>query len=204
MNAPFADDVQLAARAAGGDERARGQLIRRALPTVRRVSRSLVRKTCDADDAAQSALIEIIRSAHTFRGDASLESWVRRIAIRATLRYVRRERRWATRESGELDGHADLGSMRAEAKAAASCDIESYLANISQVQRQAIVLHYVLGHSLDECAALERCSANTIKSRLRLGLSALRKLMRREQNLSSPTPLSVAWARGAMPALVAC
>ena len=53
----------------------------------------------------------------------------------------------------------------------------------STAQRDAIVLHHALGHSLEEIAQMEGTSRNTIKSRLRLGTTSLRRLVRRDQQI---------------------
>ncbi|MCA9695062.1 MAG: hypothetical protein KC636_36115, partial [Myxococcales bacterium] len=61
---------------------AREQLVRRLLSRVRRATRALLRDPADADDATQLCLIELLRSAASFRGEGSLEAWSDRIVVR--------------------------------------------------------------------------------------------------------------------------
>ncbi len=179
---PVSLELETVRRAAAGDQRAQSWLCHRVLPRVRKVARALVRHTADADDAAQLSLIEILRSAKTFRGEANLESWAGRIAARTALRYVKRERRKA---EPVVDAAPQLVAPQAHNPLAEALprNVQHYLDQLPEAQRTAIVLHHALGHSLDEVAQMENVSPNTIKGRMRLGTAALRKLVRRDQKI---------------------
>ena len=64
----------------------------------------------DGNDAAQTALVEILQSARTFGGRSSLERWADRITLRITLRHARDG---MTR----LDGTLGVGYARGMIKA---------------------------------------------------------------------------------------
>ena len=180
--APVSLELETVRRAATGDQRAQTWLCQRVIPRVRKVTRALVRHTADADDAAQLSLIEILRSARTFRGEASLESWAGRIAARTALRYVKRERRNA---EPVLDAPPQLVAPQQHRPMAETLprNLQHYLDQLPEAQRTAIVLHHALGHSLGEIAQMEGVSPNTIKGRMRLGTATLRKLVRRDQKI---------------------
>jgi RNA polymerase sigma-70 factor (ECF subfamily) len=177
-------ELETVRRAAAGDVRAQSWLARRVLPRIRKVARALSRSPSDADDAAQLSLLQVLRSAGTFRGDASLEGWAGRIAVRTTMRHLRRERRTA---DPVVEPPPTLAAPRPDDGLAESLpqDVRHYLDQLPAAQRDAIVLHHALGHSLDEIAQMESVSPNTIKSRLRLGAASLRKLVRRDQRLGT-------------------
>ena len=63
------------------------------VPLVRRLTRGILRHRHDAEDAEQEALCSILEHRADFQDRGSLEGWVRRIAVRAGLRLLRR-RRW--------------------------------------------------------------------------------------------------------------
>lgn len=184
-------DVALARKAAKGDRSAQSIIARRVLPRVRKVARSLATSTPDADDAAQHALLEVLRSCHSFRGDASLERWAARIATRAALRHLQRERKRSTASEDAIEEAADLGPLPSLADDLPR-GLQTYLRELPEAQRNALVLHHALGYSLDEVAELTDVSPNTVKGRLRLGLAALRKRVRREQRIGAPTTPSEA------------
>ena len=68
--------IRARVHAAGqGDTRAQRWLIEQVLADVRRVARALLRATHESDDAAQYALLQVLRAASSYRGDASVRHW---------------------------------------------------------------------------------------------------------------------------------
>lgn len=167
--------------AASGDRRAQAWLLERVSPTVRKVARALLRHGPDADDAAQLSMLEILKSAGSYRGDAAVEHWARRITVRTSLRFIRKER---TRQPSHGASPDPLNRQAAPDRAPAweqlPRRVTDYLDELPPLQREAIVLHHALGHSIDEIAELTEVSPNTVKGRLRLGTKSLRKRVRRE------------------------
>ena len=86
-------DLGLMKLVAGGDSHAQRVLAHRLAPRVQRIARRLLANVADADDAAQVALMEILRSAASYREEASIERWADRIAVRTALRQARDQRR---------------------------------------------------------------------------------------------------------------
>jgi RNA polymerase sigma-70 factor, ECF subfamily len=170
-------------RAARGEPDAQAWLLEEVTPRVRSITRAFLRSDADADDAAQLALLAILRSAQTFRGEASLSAWAKRIAVRTTLRFLRRERRMASAPSpiAEVEALDDLAAPPpSHASEAVPRDVREYLDELPEAQRSAVVLHHALGCSIDEIAALLEASPDTVKSRVKLGMAALRKRIRQE------------------------
>lgn len=175
-------------RAASGDAEAQTWLVHQVLGAVRRVTRSLAHSASDADDAAQNALIEVLRSARTYRGLAPLHAWAGRIATRVALRHLAQERQHRRRVV-PTDVAPPLGTERFEALTDELPQaLRSYLDRLPLDQRTALVLRHALGYSLDEIAELTWVSRNTVKGRLRLGAATLRKLIRRDTNRARRIP----------------
>jgi RNA polymerase sigma-70 factor (ECF subfamily) len=173
------DELERVARAARGEPEAQAWLLDRVLPRVRRVTRAFLKSPADADDAAQLALLAILRSASTYRGEASLSAWAKRIAVRTTLRFIEGERRMpsapAVADGEDLPAPADARPGEALAR-----DVREYLDELPEAQRNAVILHHALGYSVDEIAASTEVSPDTVKGRLKLGTAALRKRIRQE------------------------
>jgi RNA polymerase sigma-70 factor (ECF subfamily) len=164
----------------GGDRDAGEQLLLELLPRVRNVVRALVGRDSDVDDIAQQVMVEVIRSLGSFRGECALAGWVDRITVRVALAHARSTRARVLVETptvdGELEAHADLvvlpsaGGERYVQKRHAV----TMLDQLPLAQKTAVVLHYVLGFTINEIAAHERTSAETVRSRLRVGMGKLR------------------------------
>lgn len=87
-------DAELAHRIARGDSQALQDLMRRCNQTLYRTARSILRNDNDAEDAVQEAYIKAYRVIGTFRGDASLQTWLVRIVVNECRQRLRtRERR---------------------------------------------------------------------------------------------------------------
>jgi RNA polymerase sigma factor (sigma-70 family) len=87
-----ADDLQLVARIAGGDQEAFETLMRRYNGKLFRVARAILKDDADAEDALQDAYLDAYRHIGDFRGGAQLGTWLTRITINQALMRVRRQK----------------------------------------------------------------------------------------------------------------
>ena len=79
--------------AQGGDRGALDQLLRRHYDRVHAVCRRITGNDADAADAAQEAMIAIVRNLDRFDGRSSFGTWAYRIATNASLDELRRRKR---------------------------------------------------------------------------------------------------------------
>lgn len=173
----FPDDVARA-QAAVSSRGTAGHLMVELLPRVRNLVRYLVRGDAMVDDLAQEAIVAILRGLPGYRGDAPLLAWVDRVVVRSTFERRRRERQRTTREGAELptDGNALLRQSAPELSLDRRA-LMSALEKLKPPQRDAIVMHHVVGMSIPEIAASSEAPAETVRSRLRLGMIELRALL---------------------------
>lgn len=175
-------DVDLGARVARGDAAAQRAFVVRLIGSVRRTVRALLSTTTDADDAVQLSMIELLRSAGTYRGDATLERWAGRIAARTTLHLARKQRARGELSLTDTDD-SELGvALSTEPGEVLSVGIQAHLRSLSEGRRTCLLLRYVHGYTVDEVAELTSVSPNTVKDRLLQGRAELRKAMRRDHD----------------------
>jgi RNA polymerase sigma-70 factor (ECF subfamily) len=186
----YESEVALARAAGEGDPRANRDLVERLLNRIRATVHYLAAGDRDADDLVQLALVAILRSARTFRGECSLERWGDRIAVRTALRELKR-RRWRERIVG-LDGE----SAR-EGQISSDHDIHRrllrerlavLLGKLSPDRRTAVTLHWMHGYSVQEIADITEAPANTVRDRLRVGKKQLQSHLAKDPALRD-------WAR---------
>lgn len=84
-------DAELARRAAAGDEAAFVAIMRRHNQLVYRTARGVLKSDAEAEDAAQDAWLQAWRALGSYRGDASLASWLVRIVVNQALARLRRK-----------------------------------------------------------------------------------------------------------------
>ena len=176
-----AADLSLMKRVAAADRHAQRVLAHRLAARVQRISQRLIRNRADADDASQLALIEILRSAGTYRDISSIERWADRITVRTVLRHARdlRRRPW------HLGNFVDAESIGAPAEEAdtgpiAPRPVEEYLSELSATRREVLVMKHSLGYTTEEIAELTNNPVGTIKDRLVAARKQLRKLIGRD------------------------
>ena len=160
------DLTALALAARDGDRVALAAFVRRAQPDVWRLCAALAGRA-EADDLTQDAMVRVLRSLPSFRGESAARTWVVTIARRTVVDAVRssaRRRRLLARVPRPLEVAADH---------AGEVDLGLLLADLDGDQRVAFVLTQVVGLSYEEAAASCGCPIGTIRSRVARARSAL-------------------------------
>lgn len=169
------EDLRLAHAAAAGDAAARRLLAGRLLRRVRNVARYLTSSSADAEDAAQTAMLEILRAAGSYRGEGTLARWATRITVRTTLALAHRRRR-------EAPTDRDAPPQPATAARIDGPLLRQRLLRcferLPDERREAVVLRLVVGCTLEEIADQTGVPLNTAKDRLRVGRQELRDALR--------------------------
>lgn len=182
VTAPNRQDRQLMQRAAAGDAEARREVAGRLLQRVRNTTYYIVRQPADADDIAQTTLVDVLRHAASFRGETTLERWADRIAVRNALRFLkrsrqRREQQWdLTDQLSALEG-PDSRLVRREL----SRELARLLGRMPEPRRAVVVLRLIHQHSVSEIADMLDVPVNTVRDRLQVGRRELRKWIAKDR-----------------------
>jgi RNA polymerase sigma-70 factor, ECF subfamily len=185
LDGATAGDLALMKRVAGGDKHAQRVLAHRLAGRVRRICQRLIRHAADADDASQLALIEILRSAPTYKDISSVERWADRITVRTALRHAREQRRrpW---HFGFVDAETIAEpAPEAAPSEAATRPVEDYLAELPAARREVLVMKHSLGYTTEEIAELTDNPIGTVKDRLVAARKQLRKLIARDERFGA-------------------
>ena len=173
-------DGGLVAAARLGDRQAMDDLLRRHQPRLWAVCRRLTGSDADADDAAQEALVAIVRALPSFDGRARFGTWAYRIAVNASLDELRRRRR---RADPGLPGDADMPGPEPVARtadpesAALTADVDAALRRLAPEFRAAVVLRDLCGLDYAEIAEVLDLALGTVRSRISRGRAALAPLL---------------------------
>lgn len=170
-------DHALAERFRDGDRAAFDALVRRHQKGVWRLIRRYVKSDADAADVTQLAFVRAFRGLATFRGTATVRSWLYRIAINCALSWLRDHRREQPAEIGE-DALTD--DNPAPAQLSASDDRARLRAAIAQLPpKQKLVLELRVFDDLSfrEVADLADCSENTAKVNFHYAVKRLRDIL---------------------------
>lgn len=128
---------------------------------VHALSVNLLGNSADAQDAFQDTFLAVAQALPRFRGDASVKTWVHRIAIRTALR--RRARR---RPSDELSDQLPGGATDPIGDHAAADAMARALSALSFEHRLVLSLFAVAGLTHAEIAETLGVPEGTVWSRL--------------------------------------
>jgi RNA polymerase sigma-70 factor (ECF subfamily) len=190
-----AEDAALVAALKAGSEEAFAILIAQySQPLYSLIARSL-QDPADAADITQEVFIKVFRSIRSFHGDASLRTWLYRIA----LREASNQRRWWTRhkkqeltidapvgESEDGDDAMCLSGLLMDAagtpydhaaQSEMKAHVEDALRNLPEAYRAVVVLREMEGFCYEEIGEILNLPAGTVKSRLTRGRAALKEIL---------------------------
>lgn len=162
--------------AQSGERQALDRLLQALQAPLHGYLRGLLRDEHMAEDVLQDVLVQVCRSLFWLREPEALYPWALRIASRAGLRRLRRERRWSWRGL-DASGVAEpaVAGESADERDGAEVRLPELVAAASPASRAVLLLHYGQGLSLDEVAAALGLPVGTVKSRLAYGLESLRR-----------------------------
>jgi RNA polymerase sigma factor (sigma-70 family) len=173
-------DAQLLERFRGGrDEAAFAALVRRHSGLVLGVCRRLLGDAHDAEDAFQATFLVLAQKSGSVRGQASVGSWLYRVAYRVSLRARRRSANRRKREGRAAVSRADdlLADVTGRELLAV---LDEELQRLPGNERAALVLCYLEGRTRDDAARLLGCSESTLNRRIDRAKDRLRsRLLRR-------------------------
>jgi len=185
MTKELSPERLLAARIAAGDREACAQLVRANFDKVYSVLMHLCRDAHWAEDLTQETFIACWKKIGGFNGNASLETWLRRIAYRKFLDWHRSRRRSEIRESKQalLIGQGRAPEADPSARMVAQETTQDLMEAVDKLplpDRELVVLHYLEDLSLQEVAYITDQPVGTVKWRVSRALSALRLLVTHE------------------------
>ena len=165
----------------------------RIKPVVDRTVRRLVgRLDRDGEDLVQIALVQLIESLHSYRGECPLDAWVSTVAAHVVYKHIWRRRLEknhlrisAGRRRGGVDQPEDVpGIAQRILLRDAVKQVVDHLTTIRSERAWAFVLHDVCGYSLDEVAHICGVSVVAAQSRLVRGRRELHQLIAADPRLA--------------------
>lgn len=176
-------DEDLLEAAARGSTDAIGQLYDRYQGLMYGLATRITNDASLAQDVVQEAFVGIWRNASRFQADrAGARTWILSITHHRAIDAVRRRRPAAALPESEMPPPAALVQPDLWGEIAGRLDADAVrgaLETLSAVQRQAIELAYFGGLTQEEIARRTNAPLGTVKSRVRLGLLALRSELER-------------------------
>jgi RNA polymerase sigma-70 factor (ECF subfamily) len=181
-------EVRRVARAAAGDQEAFGALIRTHQDMIYGTALRILGSEADARDAAQEAVIAAWQRLGTYRGDAPVGAWLRRIAANAALDLHRARRRRAVpfdpQDAPAARMTAAAGDPHDERVRAQA--VRAAIDALDEPFRAALLLADVAGLPYEDIAAELGVAVGTVKSRVARGRMSLATMLEPERPTVRP------------------
>lgn len=164
-----------------GDRGALGRVYVQHAPELERLLGRLLGPKADVEDVLQQTFIAASRAFPRFRGEASVRTWLGRIAVHQAYEALRRPEIKRRAPLELVIDHAvspDVGVERSYEARRRLARLYEHLDTISAKQRIAFVLHVIEGHPIDEVTALMDAGVAATKSRV---MWARRTLIKKAQ-----------------------
>jgi len=169
-----ADDAALLqAFRSRNDRQAMNALLQRHADAAYRTALRLCRNSADAEDAVQSAFIEVLRRSAQFRGESAVKPWLLGFVVNACRHKAREEGRRDVREGKAAVPETVLPSEHAPDREAVRAAVQE----LPEHYRAPVWLHYCEGLSSGEVAQALSLSENTVRSQLSRAVEQLRNAL---------------------------
>ena len=141
-------------------------------PRLHRYCARMTGSTVDGEDVLQDTLVKALSARAEGTMVDNLEGWLFRIAHNTSLDLLRRASRNMVVSLTE-----DFEAAPMPEADIVAVSFQTFL-QLPELQRCAVILKDVLGHSVDEIASITECTPAAAKSALQRGRTALRQLAR--------------------------
>jgi RNA polymerase sigma-70 factor (ECF subfamily) len=186
-----AEEASIIADLQAGSEEAYAWLIAHYHQPVYGLVYRILNDSADAADTTQEVFLKVFRGIKRFHGEASLKTWIYRIAIHEASNqrrwWFRHKRRETTMEAQSTDQEGQSFALKEtlvdEHESPFDCaaheeirsKVEEELARVPEPYRTAVVLRDIEGLAYEEIAEILQISLGTVKSRLMRGRFALKQ-----------------------------
>ncbi len=180
------DDLTLIKRFQNGDASAFGEIVLKYQDKIYNLCRQMLGNPADAEDAAQDAFLKAYQALPKFQPDASLYTWLYRIATNTCIDFKRKpvfESLFADSGEGEKLVHDrasdDPSPERLYQSKQIDRALQTCLENLSAKLRAIIVLKEVEEMSYEKIAETLDISMGTVKSRIARAREELQDCMKK-------------------------
>jgi len=171
-------DRDLAERFQAGERVAFDQLVRRHQKGMWRLVRRYVKRDADAADVTQQAFVRAFKGLASFRGAATVRSWLYRIAINCALSWLRDHRREEPTElADEAVADANPAAPLQLIGSEDSKRLREAIKALPPKQKLVLELRVFDDLSFKEVAELAECTENTAKVNFHYAVKKLRDIL---------------------------
>ena len=170
------------------------RLVGEIRPKLHRYCARMTGSAVDGEDIVQDALIKALAALPNFGVIDNPVGWLFRIAHNTALDFLRRRARGPMMQNNEALDMINAPDFPDQDHEVATMSLRTFM-RLPPLQRSAVILKDVLGHSLEEIASITGASEGAAKSALQRGRVRLREFAKEPADVSLPMLSDVMRAR---------
>jgi RNA polymerase sigma-70 factor, ECF subfamily len=161
------------------------RLVGEVRPKLHRYCARMTGNAVDGEDIVQDALMKALAALPSVGAVDNPEGWLFRIAHNTALDFLRRRARGPMMEQDEVLEMIAAPDSPDHDHETATISLRTFM-RLPALQRSAVILKDVLGHSLEEVASITGASEAAAKSGLQRGRVRLREIAKEPVDISPP------------------
>lgn len=166
-------DQELIERCLRNDLQAQKSLYHKFGPKMLTLCLRYSRDKMEAEDIMQEGFIKVFRNLKAFRGEGSLEGWIRSILVRTAIRMLKKQKL----HFPEIDNFQKEDPEPNALELLAAKDILKLIRNLPDGYRTVFNLYVIEGYKHKDIAELLSISENTSRSQLLKARKHLQRMM---------------------------
>lgn len=132
----------------------------------------------EAEDILQEGFIKVFTKINSFRGDGSLEGWIRRIMVNTAITFIKQRKNLGFTEIDNMEvTDNETPDELPETSVVSQEDLISIVQSLPEGYRMVLNLYVFENHSHKEISALLDISENTSKTQLHKARRFIRKAL---------------------------
>ena len=180
-------EEMLIARARSGDEQAFAKIVKLYEKAVYNSALYISKNREDALDISQEVFVKLWRTLPSYRGEASLKSWIATITRSSAIDYVRskNQRKSSSLTFGDDEKETDVIDESISSNPQKSYEqkvrreaVRKAVKALPEQLRETIILREFHGLSYAEIANIQKISEGTVKSRISRGREQIKEFLK--------------------------
>jgi RNA polymerase sigma-70 factor (ECF subfamily) len=174
-------DKEVIVRILNGNHDLYRLIVERYKKPVAAVIKGMLGDCAEAEDVGQETFIRLYNSLGDFRGDATLKTYLLKIAMNLSLNEINKRKRYSstTISIDQVVNYSPEPEMHISERADIMEMINHSLEKLDPKQRSVFILRVVEGYSTKEAAKILKIPLGTVLSRLQRAVEEMRRLVTR-------------------------
>jgi RNA polymerase sigma factor (sigma-70 family) len=169
-------EEELIRQCLNNDVKAQEYLYRRFAPKMFGVCLRFARNQMEAEDLLQEGFIKIFINLNSFRGEGSLEGWIRRTMVNSAINYYKKNIKYQ-KEIAIDQNEFNLPQISEPIHELSAQELLKLISGLPPGYRMVFNLNIIEGYTHKEIGKLLNISENTSKSQLSRARNTLQKLL---------------------------